>query len=405
MTVAPRERLRLDCFGRAPAEGGLADDGPADGALAEGGAATGDSVTIDPDWFWETDPEQRLTAFRAANAAARLPDWRPGRTWREVIRKQGGAPDICNLLAGLMARGEPLRGVVYSVPDAGCGRRWIQIFGRPIRDAAGRIVAYRGIGCDITERHEVPPAPRAALEAAARSKADFLSNLHHELRTPLNAILGFAQIMNRGIFGPIAQPQYRAYVADIEDSAQRLLGVIVAMLDYAALRAGRMRLEEEPVALPDLIADALPAVAPQAAARRIGIALRVPAGLPRLRADRQRLRQALLALIDNAIKFTPPGGRLSINAAARAGCGLALMIRDTGVGMSREEIPRLLEPFERSGDRLTRCQEGVGVGLPLAKALVELHDGRVTLRSAPGRGTEVEILLPPERILGEPTAG
>ena len=390
MTAAPRERLRLDGFRCAP---------------AEGGSAMGDLVTVDPDWFWETDPEQRLTALRAADAAAAPPDWRLGRTWRELIRKQGGAPDIGNLLAGLMARGEPLRGVVYSVPDAGCRRRWMQIFGRPVRDAAGRIAGYRGIGCDITERHEAPLAPQEALEAATRSKADFLSNLHHELRTPLNAILGFAQIMNRGIFGPIAQPQYRAYVADIEDSAQRLLGVIVAMLDYAALRAGRVRLEEEPVALPELVADTLPAVAEQAAARRIGIELQLPASLPRLQADRQRLQQALLALVDNAVKFTPPGGRLCIGAAVRDGCGVALTIRDTGVGMSREEIPRLLEPFERSGDRLTRRQEGVGVGLPLAKALIELHDGSVTLRSAPGRGTEVEVLLPPERILDGPVAG
>ncbi|WP_345773895.1 sensor histidine kinase [Azospirillum endophyticum] len=231
-------------------------------------------------------------------------------------------------------------------------------------------------------------------EAANRAKGDFLANMSHELRTPLNAIIGFAEALMSGIFGP-APPKHVEYLTAIHQSGRHLLDLVNELLDMAKIEAGRLELFPSSVALGDLLGDCLGLV--EALALRKGVALTGVAVVPDLRvmADGVRLRQAVLNVLSNAIKFTPPGGAVRVEAAAgTGGRGAVIVITDTGVGMTADEILIAMEPFRQVHNYLTKAEAGTGLGLPLARRFVEAHGGTLTLDSTPGAGTTVTIRLP-----------
>ncbi|UEM03785.1 HAMP domain-containing histidine kinase [Skermanella rosea] len=243
---------------------------------------------------------------------------------------------------------------------------------------------------------------RDALDAAAaasQAKSQFLANMSHELRTPLNAILGFSDVMRSETFGPLGDRRYRDYATDIYRSGDHLLRLINDILDLAKMDAGGLEIHEEAMDPVQVCQEAQSMVRPLAEASRVALERCQCADLPLVSADPLRMRQVLLNLLSNAIKFTPAGGSVRLSIDVVPGRGLRLSVTDTGIGMAPEEIPKALQRFRQIDSRLARKYEGTGLGLPLAKRIMELHGGSLELTSAPGSGTTAEAVLPAGRLL------
>lgn len=239
-----------------------------------------------------------------------------------------------------------------------------------------------------------------ALQAAAagsEAKSQFLATMSHELRTPLNAVISFADMMSREIYGPLSDPRYARFARIIESSGQHLLGLINDVLDLSGLDAGRLELQETDVDVRGAIAETLRILAIQADKDSIRLAAETPTSLPTLWADQRRIRQVLLNLVSNALKFTPEGGRVTVSAALDHS-GLVISVTDTGIGITAEDIPRALERFGQVDSRFSRRYQGTGLGLPLSKRLIELHGGVLSIESTVGTGTILTVTLPQERL-------
>ncbi len=253
---------------------------------------------------------------------------------------------------------------------------------------------------DLTERRQAEQQLVVAsqkAEVANRAKSDFLAIMSHELRTPLNAVLGYTDLMRTQAFGPIDNPRYAEYLDIIHASGGHLLELIGDILDVSAIEAGTVVLREEALDAQQLCRDALRLVAPRADKGKVRLENRCPGGLPRFAADERRMKQILLNLLANAVKFTDAGGSAAVAARLGADRAMTFIVSDTGIGMSETEAAHALHPFGQADTRLSRKYEGSGLGLPLTKGLVELHGGTLTIDSAPGRGTVVTVRLPPER--------
>ncbi len=229
---------------------------------------------------------------------------------------------------------------------------------------------------------------------AIRAKTNFLALMSHELRTPLNAIIGFSEVMKGEIFGPLGQPRYREYTADIHAAGSHLLALINDILDLSKAEAGKLDLHPEAVDVAELVGECVRLMRERARSSALKLTSLVPPQLPELRADRLRVKQVLLNLLSNAIKFTPPGGRVEIGATMDEAGRMRLAVSDTGIGMSAEQIPLALEPFRQIDSPLSRNREGTGLGLSLVKELAEAHEAEMTIDSAQGRGTTVCIVFP-----------
>jgi len=235
-------------------------------------------------------------------------------------------------------------------------------------------------------------------ESASRAKSEFIANMSHELRTPLNAIIGFAEVMRAAPYGPL-EAHYSDYVQDIESSGRHLLALINDILDLSKIEAGRMDLREEAVDLADLADGCISLLRPRAEQGGLQLVSRLPDSLPEFWLDPLKTRQILLNLLSNAVKFTPAGGRVSIEAVPAADGDWIVTVADTGIGMSAGQIAVAVQPFGQIDNRLSRAHAGTGLGLPLARRLVELHGGTLDLQSAAGQGTQVHIRLPAARLL------
>jgi len=272
--------------------------------------------------------------------------------------------------------------------------KWGHAIARPRAMADGSVV-WDGIILDATRLKEA----NLGLAAANRAKTEFLANMSHELRTPLNAILGFSEIMRGEQFGPLGNPRYREYATDIHESGSHLLSVINDILDLARIEAGHLDLNEETVDPAALIDAGLRLVRERAEAHGIALATRIAPDLPAIRADERKLKQTLINLLSNAVKFTPDDGRVTVSVAASEAEGLTIVVSDTGIGIRAEDLPKVFDPFVQVDGGLARAYEGTGLGLPLSKAMVELHGGCLDLVSEPGAGTTATIRLPAERFL------
>jgi PAS domain S-box-containing protein len=279
------------------------------------------------------------------------------------------------------------------------GEVLVDVSVHPFR-AQGRAMAIV-VTVDVTEQKRVEDQilrARDEAEAVSRAKSDLLANMSHELRTPLNAIIGFSQIMREELFGPLGNARYHGYVGDVLESARHLLAVINDILDLAKIEANSMTLNETVVRPKEVIRSALRLVRPRA--EEAGIGLDFDEGSPDLAitADNTALKRVLLNLLTNAVKFSEAGTRIAVHCAA-TDAGIALAVVDHGIGMAPEEIPIALKPFQQVDIGLRRKYEGTGLGLPIAKQLVELHGGELKIESARGVGTTVTILLPPSRLI------
>jgi len=242
-------------------------------------------------------------------------------------------------------------------------------------------------------------AAKERVELASRSKTEFLANMSHELRTPLNAINGFSEMMMLGTFGPLGDRRYKEYAKDINDSGSHLLGLINEILDLSKIEAGKRELAETRVEIARLVDDCLRVVAQRAQDKGIALATDLPDRLPGLWADEVAIKQVLLNLIVNGIKFTESGGNVTVSAHLEKNGGLRIDVRDNGIGIDAANLDRVTVPFGQVEEAASRQHEGTGLGLAIAKAMAELHAGRLTIDSEVGRGTTVSIHLPPQRLL------
>ena len=233
--------------------------------------------------------------------------------------------------------------------------------------------------------------------AASRAKTFFLTNMSHELRTPLNAILGFSEMMRMEMLGAIGVPAYVGYAADIHSAGKHLLQVINDLLDISKVEAGAQELKEEELDVRKEILSSLDFVREHAQTHGVLLSANIPDGFPNLFADRLRLKQILLNLLTNAVKFTPEEGSVIVEAALNRDNAVLLRVIDTGVGIAPEDIPKVFLPFGQIDDIMVREQEGTGLGVPLTKALAELHGGALEITSEAGVGTTVTVRFPPAR--------
>ncbi len=255
---------------------------------------------------------------------------------------------------------------------------------------------------DITERkHLVNSMKRAKEEAdsANRAKSAFLANMSHELRTPLNAIIGFSELMKNHLFGPLNNPKYEEYMEDIHFSSRHLLDIINDVLDMSKIEAGRVELIESEVAINEVLDSVVRIMNDRAKTQSVGLDFKVDKDLPHVRADQRLLRQILINLVSNGVKFSPVGKSVKVRATLKPDRHIRISISDQGCGIPADKLKVVMEPFGQVNDPRHNTSQGTGLGLPLAKAMTELHGGFLTMESKEGKGTTVHIDFPPERTL------
>lgn len=280
---------------------------------------------------------------------------------------------------------------------------WVNMSGHVVHGAEGETLYFECTMYDVTERRN---AERALIQAkeqadfANRSKSEFLANMSHELRTPLNAIIGFSEIIKDQLFGPVGQAQYIEYAEDIYDSGELLLSLINDILDMSKIEAGKRVLTESMIDVDRVVHSAVRLVAARAKTGKLRLNIHIPSDFPVLRGEERAIKQIVTNLLTNAIKFTPEGGTVTLEAKIDGFGRMAIVISDTGIGIAPEDICIALAPFGQIESALSRKNQGTGLGLPLTKALVELHDGVLDLHSEVGHGTTVTVLFPANRVFG-----
>lgn len=305
-----------------------------------------------------------------------------------------------------MLRDLMLSGQVQNIEIEGLRRNHTRFWGREsarlVKDSQGQVLYIEGSIDDVTEQKLAEIKLREAMVAsdlANRSKTDFLANMSHELRTPLNAIIGFSEIIRDQAFGPIAQSQYVDYARDIHESGRGLMGIINTILDVARIEAGERELNETLVKVAPMVRSAVEMVRSKAEANQQTVEIVMPESLPDLVCEELAVKQILLNLLTNAVKYTPTGGRISVTAGIEPSGDLRLAVTDTGVGLDAEEIARVMTPFGgQATGSFSRSSSGAGLGLTLVHLLTRLHGGRVEMVSQKGVGTTVGVTLPAGRL-------
>ncbi|MBP7064539.1 EAL domain-containing protein [Ferrovibrio sp.] len=365
-----------------------------------------DFAELASDWFWETDSEHRYS-WISESSYAFSNDQRTRllgmRRWEMAGSQEDTDEAFWEEHRRQLERREPFRSFRYCTIH-NHQEMWTEINGKPVFDANGHFMGYRGSGRDITEQYRQQRRIEAALrraEEASRAKSQFLANMSHELRTPLNAIIGFSEIIRDQMFGSVGIPRYVDYARDINASGTHLLAVIGDILDMSRIEAGYYALDEKPVELASVIASALTMVRPQA--ERAGAVLRnlCPESLPQLRADERVLKQVLINLLGNAVKFTPAGGTIDVVYRTTEDGGLTLNVVDSGIGIPPDRLEHIFEPFQLAKAEVARQHGGTGLGLSISKRLMELHGGSLSLSSTVGVGTQAQLIFPAWRLLGE----
>ena len=341
--------------------------------------------------------QKYLDSFPATGARIR-----PGQLYADILHEALAAGDILATPSmerirrqSLTARAKALDAVEWEI----AGGRWIRATDRITPD--GSIV---GIRTDVTEWKQRERAlfdAKETAELANRTKSEFLANISHELRTPLNAIIGFSELLVSEALGPIGNAHYKDYLNDVLGSGRHLLDVINDIIDLARAEAGRFELNEEPTDVTEAANAVLRMMRERAMRGRVTLSTDFADDLPPIRVDPRKLRQILTNLVSNAIKFTHEGGSVVVAVQRETpGGDLLIEVFDTGIGIAEEDIPIAFKPFGQIDAKLNRQYEGTGLGLPLTKVMVELHQGEISIASVVGEGTRVTVRLPAVRVVG-----
>lgn len=254
---------------------------------------------------------------------------------------------------------------------------------------------------ELEASRSISDEARRRAEESNLAKSRFLATMSHELRTPLNAILGFSEVMTNEVMGPIDNAHYKEYLGDIHRSGSHLLKLINEILDLSRVEAGRYELNEEPTSLAHAADESQQMMKLKAAEKNVTVVTQIQPDLPQLWADSRSVRQVILNLLSNALKFTPSGGTIWLKVGWTAGGGQYVSVRDTGPGIPEEEIPIVLSSFGQGSIAIKSAEQGTGLGLPIVQALVHMHEGSFDLKSKLRQGTEVIATFPKSRVMEE----
>ena len=257
------------------------------------------------------------------------------------------------------------------------------------------------MSADVTELKRIENELRAAKEEAEfanRTKSEFLANMSHELRTPLNAIIGFTDILVNRRFGR-DDPRYDSYLKDVNDAGRDLLRLINDIIDISRIERGQLVLNERNLDVPRMMSACYRLVLGRAHESRINIDIDMPSQFPALHADELRVKQALLNILGNAVKFTPEGGRINFGVRVEQDGGISFVVKDTGIGIRPDDIPKIMSVFGQADGSFARNYDGAGLGLPMARSLMELHGGELKIESALGVGTTIQLRFPSTRTI------
>ena len=369
-----------------------------------------DFADIASDWYWEMDAEGIVSYV-----SERFSDIAGGARAQTVlgfdadkfIRENAVSAEDREVYLNAVLNQREFRGIRLEIKEAQGATRYWAVSARPYLDAQEVFLGYRGVGSDITGavRDElVLRDAKVRAEIANRAKSEFLANMSHELRTPLNAILGFSDMIAEQSLGPAAVERYSEYAVDIHKSGRHLLAIIDDILDLAKIEAGRTELAESEVPLSRLMEMFRTFLGHRFLECGIAFEIEIPDDAPSVWIDKRKLGQVFINLLSNALKFTPPDGKVVLAAHRNNDGSLAISVRDTGIGIAREDMQTVLAPFGQVESAFSRRNHGAGLGLPLARSLTELHGGTLRIESELGVGTTVTVTLPPERVTPVPQA-
>ena len=361
-------------------------------------AALTDFAETASDWFWEMDENLRFSNF-SGQVEEVFGDGTKhyiGKTRREISIDRDDDQRWQRHLDDLDAH-RPIENFAYNINVPDGDPLYITINGRPVFDENGKFTGYRGTGTNMTKQRDAERRLVLAKEEAEKAnhaKSEFLAHMSHELRTPLNSIIGFSNIWANETFGPINNARYLEYAKDINNASTHLLAIISDILDLSKIEAGEIDLEPEEIDAQVEVQACLAMLETMASAKQIKLNSITSRGLPRVYADRRALKQILINILSNAIKFTPPGGEVRVYFEPMPKGHITIVVTDTGIGISDRDLAKVLEPFGQSRASALVSHEGTGLGLPLAKSLTELHGGSLNIQSEEGQGTTVKIQLP-----------
>lgn len=372
-----------------------------------------DIATVTDGWYWEQDADLRFTYMSRTPHIERLGlsgDRIVGCTREDWVNRH---PDVrasadWDIVFSAQRERRPFRNFVYRAPQMPDGEeRWFRISGQPVLDAAGQFLGYRGVGSDVTELY----LAKARAEEASRTKSMFLANMSHEIRTPLNGVLGMAEVLDSAL----TDPEHRRMIGTIRRSGEALLNILNDILDMSKIEAGKMELESLPFNPTDVAerVEDLHRLKAEEKALDFEVLYTTGAELRRI-GDPFRVQQIMHNLVSNAIKFTDRG-EVTVEISGRRDTPLVLKVRDTGIGMTPQEVSRLHEEFRQADSSVTRRFGGTGLGMAITRSLVLRMGGEISVSSQPGVGTEVRVTLPlpvtdampelrpPERAVGDET--
>jgi two-component system cell cycle sensor histidine kinase PleC len=317
----------------------------------------------------------------------------------------GTIPITAAAVARLLAQGDPF---YFAMAAIAVGLHvYFIVLARGLNATAVAMLEFRAekdaLIAEIEGEKAISDEARRRAEAASVAKSRFLATMSHELRTPLNAILGFSEVMKGELLGPIGNGSYKEYAANIHDSGQHLLQLINEVLDLSRIEAGRYELQEGPVRLVCVAEECLRLLNLRAESKGLSVTLVAGRDLDPLWADERAMRQVCLNLLSNALKFTPGGGEITVTVGTTPEGGQMLIVKDTGPGIPKEEMPRVMQAFGQGSLAQQTAEGGTGLGLPIVQNLVRLHGGTFRLRSELRKGTEAIIWLPPSRLLNART--
>jgi PAS domain S-box-containing protein len=352
------------------------------------------------DWLWETDADGKLTyaSDRFAEIAMRDTGEMAGRTLNEIAGFPRDLQGWSSLEAAMAARSEVTNTDLEIA--LGGARFWWQFAARPLAGKDGEFLGYRGVGRDVTLLRNAQLKliqDKQAAEEANAAKTQFLAVMSHELKTPLNSIVGFSEILSSGREGSYAPDALHDYASTILESARHLQSLINDILDATRIEKGTMTIVEQETDAAEVAEVALKMCRDQAHTADVTLVAQLVDGVE-VKGDSTRIKQVLLNLVTNAIKFSPPGGYVNVSFAKHRDGGLMIVVKDAGIGIKQEDLARVFEPFVQADQGTARRFGGIGLGLAIARKIARLHGGDIVLESQPGSGTAAHFLLPAWRV-------